>query len=59
MQDPLKGTHHEFTSTKMASASKFSKGKAIKCSVTGFSKLSPKATAPKKPKKCHLLPTMR
>ena len=50
MQDPLKGTHHEFTSTKMASASKLSKGKAVKHSVTGLSKSSPKATAPKKPK---------
>ena len=49
MQDPPKGTHCEFTSTKMASASKLSKGKAVKCSVTGLSKLSPKATAPKKP----------
>ena len=34
----------------MASASKLNKGKAVKCSVTGLSKLSPKATAPKKPK---------
>ena len=50
MQDPLKGTHHKFMSTKMASASKLSKGKAIKHSVTGLSKLSPKATTPKKPK---------
>ena len=50
MQDPPKGTHREFASTKMASASKLNKGKAVKCSVTGLSKLSPKATAPKKPK---------
>ena len=50
MQDPLKGTHHEFVSTKMASASKLNKGKAVKHSVTGLSKLSPKATTPKKPK---------
>ena len=50
MQDLLKGTHHEFMSTKMASASKLKKGKAVKCSVTGLSKSSPKATAPKKPK---------
>ena len=50
MQDPLKGTHHEFMSTKMANASKISKGKAVKHSVTGLSKLSPKATTPKKPK---------
>ena len=50
MQDPLKGTHHEFASTKMASASKLNKGKAVKHSVTGLSKSSPKATAPKKPK---------
>ena len=49
MQDPLKGTH-EFVSTKMASASKISKCKAVKCSVTCLSKLSPKATTPKKPK---------
>ena len=48
MQDPLKGTHHEFMSTKMASASKLNKGKAVKCSVTGLSKLSPKATATQK-----------
>ena len=50
MQDPLKGTHHEFASTKMASTSKLNKGKAVKHSVTGLSKSSPKATAPKKPK---------
>ena len=50
MQDPPKGTHHEFASTKMASASKLSKGKAVKCSVTGLNKLSPKATTSKKPK---------
>ena len=48
MQDPLKGTHCEFVSTKMASASKLNKGKAVKHS--GLSKLSPKATTPKKPK---------
>ena len=50
MQDPPKGTHCKFTSTKMASASKLNKGKAVKHSVTGLSKLSPKATTPKKPK---------
>ena len=50
MQDPPKGTHHEFVSTKMTSASKLSKGKVVKCSVTGLSKSSPKATTPKKPK---------
>ena len=50
MQDPPEGTHCKFTSTKMASASKLSKGKAVKHSVTGLSKLSPKATTPKKPK---------
>ena len=50
MQDPPKGTHCEFMSTKMASTSKLNKGKAVKCSVTGLSKLSPKATTPKKPK---------
>ena len=50
MQDPPKGTHCKFMSTKMASASKFNKGKAVKCSVTGLSKLSPKAITPKKPK---------
>ena len=50
MQDPPKGTHHKFVSTKLASASKLSEGKAIKHSVTGLSKLSPKATTPKKPK---------
>ena len=43
MQDPLKSTHREFVSTKMASASKLSKGKAVKHSVTGLSKSSPKA----------------
>ena len=43
MQDPPKGTHHEFTSTKMAGASKLKKGKAVKHSVTGLSKSSPKA----------------
>ena len=50
MQDPPKGTHHKFVSAKMASASKLSKAKAVKHSVTGLSKLSPKATTPKKPK---------
>ena len=50
IQDPLKGTHHEFASTKMASTSKFNKGKAVKHSVTGLSKLSPKTTTPKRPK---------
>ena len=50
MQDPPKGTHHKFMSTKMASASKLNKGKAVKHSVTGLSKSSPKATTPKKPK---------
>ena len=59
MQDLLKGTHHEFMSTKMASASKLNKGKAVKHSVTGLSKLSPKATAQPKSLRCHLLPTMR
>ena len=34
----------------MASASKLSKGKAVKHSVTGLSKSSPKATASRKPK---------
>ena len=50
MQDLPKCTHCEFASTKMASASKLSKGKAVKHSVTGLSKSSPKATEPKKPK---------
>ena len=50
MQDLPKGTHHEFVSTKMASTSKLSKDKAVKCSVTGLSKSSRKATAAKKPK---------
>ena len=50
MQDPPKGTQHEFMSTKMASTSKLNKGKVAKHSVTGLSKLSPKATTPKKPK---------
>ena len=50
MQDPPKGTHHEFAITKMASASKLKKGKAVKYSVMGLSKSSPKATTPKKPK---------
>ena len=50
MQDPLKGTYCEFASTKMASTSKLDKGKAVKHSVTGLSKSSPKATTPKKPK---------
>ena len=50
MQDPPKGTHCEFVSTKMATASKLNKGKDVKHSVTGLSKSSPKATTPKKPK---------
>ena len=50
MQDLPKGPHHKFMSTKMASASKLNKGKAVKYSVTGLSKSSPKATAPEKPK---------
>ena len=43
MQDPLKGTHHEFMSTKMASASKLEKGKAVKHSVTGLRNHTSKA----------------
>ena len=50
MQDLPKCSHCEFVSTKVANASKLSKGKAVKCSVTGLSKSSPKATSPKKPK---------
>ena len=50
MQDPLTGTHCEFVSSKMASASKLNKGKDVKCSVTCLNNLSPKATMTKKPK---------
>ena len=36
VRDPPKGTHKEFATTMKASTSKVSKGKAIKCSISGI-----------------------
>ena len=51
VRDPPKGTHGEFASTMKTSTSKVSKGKAIKCSITGRGKqTSPEHRVSKIPK---------